>query len=75
MDRMEGACCGNGGGGGALTPALGSLFSAGSCMTLEASSDGATSEVSKPEKDMEPDAEVCSEIPGGQGQVQSQIRA
>lgn len=55
------------GGGGALTPALGSLFSAGSCMTLEASSDGATSEISKPEKDMEPDAEVCSEIPGGQG--------
>lgn len=54
-------------GGGALTPALGSLFSAGSCMTLEASSDGATSEISKPEKDMEPDAEVCSEIPGGQG--------
>lgn len=36
-------------------------------MTLEASSDGATSEISKPEKDMEPDAEVCSEIPGGQG--------
>ncbi|KAI4551748.1 hypothetical protein MJT46_018000 [Ovis ammon polii x Ovis aries] len=30
----------------------------GSCMTLEASSDGATSEVSKPEKDMEPDAEA-----------------
>lgn len=27
-------------------------------MTLEASSDGATSEISKPEKDMEPDAEA-----------------
>ncbi|KAB0352022.1 hypothetical protein FD754_016879 [Muntiacus muntjak] len=36
-------------------------------MMLGASCDGATSEVSKPEKDVEPDAEVCSEIPGGQG--------
>ncbi|CAN0492328.1 unnamed protein product, partial [Rangifer tarandus platyrhynchus] len=35
-------------------------------MMLGASCDGATSEVSKPEKDVEPDAEVCSEIPGGQ---------
>ena len=42
---------------------------------LEASSDGATSGLSKPKTDREPDAEVCSEIPGGQGRVQSQIRA
>ncbi|KAB0385032.1 hypothetical protein FD755_006949 [Muntiacus reevesi] len=40
-------------------------------MMLGASCDGATSEVSKPEKDVEPDAEVCSEIPGGQGRPRS----